>query len=498
MMFPHDLSAGLIVPFAGVLLLSVAILVWSARRTRTASDFFIAGERIGPWQNALALAGDFVAAAGLLGITGLIALYGADGMVFAVGIVAGWPLIVFLFAAPLKQLGKYTLADVLTTKLGDDRLRSLVAINQLIVALTYLTAQFVGAGAILHLLFGVSETTGLLVVAVIMLVFMLMGGMLAATWLQIIKATAMICVAMLVLGACLARFDFNPVSLLHDAVSVRGPGIMLPGRLFQSPWETISLLLGLALGGASLPHVLMRMNTVADARTARKSAFLATSIIVVFHLIILMLGFAAVALLQPDAIRAADPGGNMALPLLAQLVGGDFLLGLVASIALTTILAVVAGLCISGAATLAHDVWGKVIRMGKADASEELMVGRVASMLLILAALGTGVIFQGQNIGYMSAFGLAIAASANFPALLLAIFWRPFTPAGAFAGMLSGLVLSLTLIALSPLVQIGVLHRPDTIFPLQNPGIVAIPTAFIVSVLVSLLSRRHRLAPQGL
>ena len=489
------LDAAHLIPFALVFAVTLGIMVWASRRTRTVSDFLVAGGQVSAWQNALAMAGDFVAAAGLLGITGLIALFGADGMVFAIGIIAGWPLMLFLFAAPLKQLGKYTMGDVLVTRLGAPHLRSLVAITQLVVILTYLTAQFVGAASILHLLFGLSSVTSLLIVFAGMLAITLLGGMLAVTWLQIVKATLMMVLAIGVLVACLARFGFDPLAMLRAGVAARGAAVFQPGRLFSGSWETLSLLLGLALGGASLPHVLMRMNTVADPRAARRSAFLGTSLIVVFHLVVLCLGIAAIALLPVAAVRAADPGGNMALPLLAHLVGGDLLLGFVASIALATILAVVAGLGIAGTATLSHDLWVNTLRRGNVAAAEQLLVGRIASVLLSFVALGLGYLFQGQNISFVSALGLAIAASANFPALLLAIFWRRFTAAGAFAGMATGLVLSLTLIWLSPLIQVAVLHREAAIFPLQNPGIVAIPAAFVVAILVSLGTRARTRAP---
>ncbi len=479
-----------LVPFALVFALTVGIMVWASRRTRTVADFLVADGQVLAWQNAFAMAGDFVAAAGLLGITGLIALFGADGMVFAVGIIAGWPLMLFLFAAPLKRLGKYTMGDVLVARLGSPGLRPLVAVTQLVVILTYLTAQFVGAGGILHLLFGLQPTLCLVIVFAGMLSITLLGGMLAVTWLQIVKATLMMALAIGVLVACLGRFGFNPFSMLHAATVARTAAIFQPGRLFSGSWETLSLLLGLALGGASLPHVLMRMNTVADPRAARRSAFLGTSLIVVFHLILLCLGVAALALLPVAAIRAADPGGNMALPLLAYLAGGDLLLGFVASIALATILAVVAGLGIAGTAALSHDLWVSTIRGGKVSPTEQLLVGRIASVLLSLVALGLGYLFQGQNISYVSALGLTIAASANFPVLLLAIFWPRLTTAGTFAGMVTGLVLSLVLIWLSPLIQVAVLHRAAAIFPLQNPGIVTIPAAFAAAILVSLATRK--------
>ena len=291
------LTPAIAIPFLGVFLLSIAVVAWSARRTRTVSDYFVAGERIGAWPNALALAGDFVAAGGFLGLTGLIALNGADGMVFAIGVICGWPLMLFLFAGPLKRLGLYTLADVLTRRLGDERLRSLVAANQVLIVLAHLTAQLMGGAALIQLLTGLAAVQGLTVMAVIVVAFMLFGGMIATTWLQIIKAVMMISITAGILLACLAHFGFNPLAMLRVAAANGGPGVLAPGRLFHDPLDTVSLLLGISLGGASMPHVLMRMNTVADPWTANRSVQIGTGLIVAFHLIVLLLGFSAMALL---------------------------------------------------------------------------------------------------------------------------------------------------------------------------------------------------------
>jgi len=478
-----------LIAFGAVFIISVGIVWVAARRTNTAADYFVAGGRIGAWANALALAGDFVAAGGFLSLTGLIALHGADGMVFAIGVIFGWPLMLFLFAEPLRALGKFTLADVLVTRLGDPRLRGVAALNQLVIIVTSLTAQFVGASALLQLLFGTSGQGSLLVIGLVTAGYVLVGGMLATTWLQIVKATLMMLIAGAVLVAALSHVGFNPLSVFTAAVSRGGPTVLIPGSLFDSPWDIPSLLFGLALGGASMPHVLMRMNTATSPRVARRGVFLGTGIIVLFHLIVLLLGFMAMVLVGGDDIRAADVGGNMALPLLAHIVGGPVLLGVVGAVALSTILAVTAGLGIAGAAALSHDLLMPALAGWAASPRLELLIGRASSVILIIVALGLAAIFRGQNLAFLSALAGALAASANFPVLVLAIFYKRFTAVGAIAGMLCGTLASIVLIIASPLVQISVLGHSAAPFPLRNPGIVTIPIAFLIAIGVSLATK---------
>ncbi len=484
------LSFGLLAPFGGILLSSILIVVVGARRTKSVADYFVAGNRVTAVQNALALTGDFVGVGGLFAITGLIGVFGADGYVLAIGAICGFPLMLFLFAEPLRRLGQYTFGDVITSTLGNEQVRVLAATTQLILVLVQLTAQLVGAMSLLRLLFGLSDATSLILIGLTVIAYVLIGGMVATTWLQIVKASLMIIVAIFVAALALARFGFSPLSLLQHAVSSRGTAAIVPGRLFVSPFDTLSILLGLALGNASMPHVLMRLNTVTNPVAARRSVFMGIGLIVVFHLVVLILGFAAMVIVGGPAIRHADPGGNMALPLLTRALGGDVLLGSISAIALATILAVVTGLVMAGSAALTQDLWVSAFRRGAAP-REQLLVGRIATVVLVAIALGLTLLCRGQNIGFLSALGYSIAASANFPALLLVLYWRRRTTLGVIAGMATGLVSSLALIVLSPLVQVGILHRAAAIFPLQNPAVISIPLALAAGVVVSLATARH-------
>lgn len=482
-------TAETLIAFGSVFVISVAVVWYGAHRIRSAADYFVAGGRIGVVANALALAGDFVAAGGFLSLTGLVALRGADAMVFAIGVIFGWPLMLFLFAEPLRALGKFTFADVLIARLKDERLRRVAAFNQLLIILASLSAQLIGAAALLHLIFGTSSTASLTLIGLVTTAYILFGGMLATTWLQIIKAMLMMMVAITLLVVAQSHVGGGPVSTFMTAVSRDGPGVVMPGALFDNAWETPSLLLGLALGGASMPHVLMRMNTATSPDMARQSVFLGTGIIVVFHVIVMLLGFLAMILVGGGAIRAADPGGNMALPLLAQAVGGPVMFGIVGAVALSTILAVTSGLGIAGAAALAHDLLLPMMKNRNVSPRLELILGRVSCVALMSIALCLAALFRGQNLAFLSALASAIAASANFPVLVLAVFYKKFTSAGALAGMLAGTLTSVGLIAASPLIQVSVLGHESAPFPLRNPGIVSVPIALLAALIVCALSR---------
>lgn len=487
-LFPSH-SPSVIISVIVLIVASALIVVWSSRKSKTVSTYYVAGHAIGAWQNAFALAGDFVGAGGFLALTGLVAIFGADGLVYAIGVICSWPLMLFLFAEPLRKLGKYTLADLLSARLGGKRIRPLVACVQLIIVLMSLTAQLVAATAILKMLLGLSGLASLSLIAVVLLGFVMVGGMLATTWLEIFKAMLMLTLSIVIALLVLSHFGFNPLELAGASVNARGFAVLAPGRLYTSQWELVSVLIGMALGGCSMPHVLMRMNTVTDVRTARRSVFLSTGIIVVFHLVLLVLGFGAMVLVGSNVIRAVDASGNMALPLLARAVGGDLLLGIVSAVALSTILAVVAGLSIAGAAAISHDLWSNSIRRASGSEREKLLAGRVASMILILFSTGSAFFFQQQNIGFVSAAANAIAAASVFPTLFLAIFWKRLTPPGAIAGIATGATMSVLAIYFGPLVQMGVLKHPHAIFPLQNPAIITVPIALAVTYLVSLATQ---------
>lgn len=461
---------------------------WAARRTKTTEDYFAAGRSVTAGQNGMALAGDFIAAAGFLGVAGLVSISGFDGLIYAVGGVLGWPVMMFLFAEPFRNLGRYTFADVLAYRLGEGPIRIMASLNSLVLVVIYLIMQMVGAGSLIRLLFGLSYEIAVSVMGLVMLACVLFGGMIATTWVQIIKAALMLAAALAMAVLTLTHFHFNALEVFRAAADKGGRGVLAPGGVVSNPIEAISVGLALVLGVASLPHVLMRFYTVADARTARTSLFYATSIIALFFLTTFILGFGAMALVGPQVIRLADRGGNMALPLLAQVVGGTPFLGFTAAVSFATILAVVAGLVIAGSASLSHDLWVSLVRKDRASQQEQLVVARIATVLLCAVAVVLGVAFKGQNIAFLVGLSTAVAASANFPVLVLGIFWPRLTTAGALAGMLTGLVASILLIYMSPLVQVDILKNSAPIFGLRNPAIVSMPAAFLACILVSLMT----------
>jgi cation/acetate symporter len=345
----------------------------------------------------------------------------------------------------------------------------------------------VGAGKLIQLLFGLPYELAVIIVGVVMLAYVLFGGMIATTWIQIVKAILLLFGAFLLAVFAIARFEFSPLALFQAAADQYGADVLGPGGLVSDPIDTFSLGLALMLGTAGLPHILMRFYTVPDARTARASVSYAAVFIGIFYLLTFILGFGAMVIVGQDAIRSVDVGGNMAALLLANAVGGPGFMGFISAVAFATILAVVAGLTLAGAAALSHDLWVHVIRDGVASEKEQLRVARISSALLGVAAIVLGIVFEGQNVAYMVGLAFAIAASANFPALLLSVFWKRFTTRAAQASMLTGTAASLFLIYLSPAIQLDVLGNAEAIFPLRNPGIVSIPLAFLVAVVVAIL-----------
>ena len=467
--------------------LSLAITYFAARRTRSAEHFYAAGRSITALQNGLALAGDYMSAASFLGIAGLVALSGFDGLIYSIGFLVGWPIVMFLIAEPLRNLGRYTFSDVVAFRLRQAPVRIAAAAGSLAVVAFYLIAQMVGAGTLVQLLFGLPYELAVIIVGAVMLVYVLFGGMIATTWVQIVKAVLLLLGAFLLAIFALARFEFNPLALFQAASDQYGAGVLGPGALVSDPIDAFSLGLALMLGTAGLPHILMRFYTVPDARTARTSVSYATAFIGVFYLLTFILGFGAMVIVGQDAIRGVDAGGNMAALLLADAVGGPGFMGFISAVAFATILAVVAGLTLAGAAALSHDLWVHVVKGGTASEKEQLRVARISSASLGVLAIVLGIAFQGQNVAYMVGLAFAIAASANFPALLLSVFWRNFTTRGAQASMLTGTATSLLLIYLSPAIQVDVLGNAAAIFPLRNPGIISIPLAFLVAVVVAVL-----------
>jgi cation/acetate symporter len=466
--------------------ITMGITWWAARRTRTTEQFYAAGRTITAGQNGFALAGDYMSAASFLGIAGLVSTTGFDGLIYSTGWLVGWPVVLFLVAEPLRNLGRYTFSDVVAARFRETPVRIAAATGTLATVVFYLIAQMVGAGGLIKLMFGISYELAIVIVGTAMIAYVLFGGMIATTWVQIVKAVLLLTGAALLAVLVLARFGGSPTALFAAAAERYGDGVLAPGKLVSSPLDAISLGMALMFGTAGLPHILMRFYTVPDAATARRSVFYATGLIGAFYLLTFILGFGAMVLVGPDAIRAVDAGGNMAAPLLAELLGGTPFLGFIAAVAFATILAVVAGLTLSGAAALSHDLWVSVVRGGHATASEQLGVARLATVGLGVVAVALGMAFKGQNVAFMVSLAFAIAASSNFPALVLSIFWRGCTTRGAVSSMVIGTIATLALIALSPVVQVELLGASTAWFPLRNPALLTIPLAFVSGWLVSL------------
>ncbi len=474
--------------FFAFISITLGITFWAARRTHTTEHFYAAGRTISAGQNGFALAGDYMSAASFLGIAGLVSTTGFDGLIYSTGWLVGWPVVLFLIAEPLRNLGRYTFADVVAIRLRQTPVRIAAALGTLATVTLYLIAQMVGAGGLIRLMFGFSYEHAIILVGIVMIGYVLFGGMIATTWVQIVKAVLLMSGALLLALLVLLRFGMSPAALFAAAAERYGAGVLAPGRLVSNPLDAVSLGMALMFGTAGLPHILMRFYTVPDARAARTSVFIATGLIGLFYLLTFILGFGAMVLIGPEAIKAVDKGGNMAAPLLAELLGGTPFLGFIAAVAFATILAVVAGLTLSGAAALSHDLWVSVVRKGRADAREQLRVARMATLMLGIVAVGLGITFKGQNVAFMVSLAFAIAASANFPALVLAIFWRRYTTAGAVTSMATGTLVTLTLIYLSPTIQVDILGQGSAWFPLKNPALVTIPLSFFAGILVSLLA----------
>lgn len=466
---------------------TLGITYWAARKTKTTEHFYAAGRSITPLQNGFALAGDYMSAASFLGIAGLVATTGFDGLIYSTGWLVGWPVVLFLIAEPLRNVGRYTFSDVLAARMKQKPVRVAAATGTLATVLLYLIAQMVGAGTLIKLMFGMSYETAVIIVGAAMLAYVLFGGMIATTWVQIVKAVLLMGGAFLLAILVLARFGMNPARLFAEAAERYGSGVLSPGKLISNPLDAISLGMALMFGTAGLPHILMRFYTVPDSRAARTSVFYATGLIGFFYLLTFILGFGAMVIVGPEVITSIDKGGNMAAPLLAEMLGGTPLLGFIAAVAFATILAVVAGLTLSGAAALSHDLWVNVVRNGQAPQSEQMRVARGATILLAIVAILLGILFKGQNVAFMVSLAFAIAASANFPALLLTIFWRKYTTAGAVTSMVVGTVATLVLIYLSPTIQLDLLKNDSAWFPLKNPALITMPLSFAAGAIVSLL-----------
>lgn len=483
---------------------TLAITWWAARQTRSTSDFYTAGGGISGFQNGLAIAGDYMSAATLLGLSSLVFAKGYEGFVYTVAFFVGWPIITFLMAERLRNLGRFTFADIVSYRLDQSRIRTFAALGSLTVVCCYLVVQMVGAGQLIKLLFGLEYTTAVMVVGVLMLVYVIFGGMIATTWVQIIKAVLLLAGGTTLAGLSLSEFGFSLENLATRAVDAHALGwnIMGPGSMLADPINAASLSLGLVFGIAGLPHILMRFFTVPNAKEARKSVFYATGFIGFFFLVVMVLGYSAIVIVGTDPqffvggdIKGAlIGGGNMVAMHLAKAVGGNLFLGFLSAVAFATILAVVSGLALAGASAISHDLYATVLKKGAATEAQEMRVTRIATVCLGIVAIGLGILFEKQNVAFLVGLTFGIAASTNFPVLIMAMYWKDLTTRGALAGGFVGLLTALVLVILSPAVWVSVLGNATAIYPYDHPALFSMPLAFLVIVVVSKLDRSARAA----
>ena len=475
------------------------ITKWAAGRTKSASDFYTAGGGITGFQNGLAIAGDYMSAASFLGISAAVYANGYDGLIYSIGFLVGWPVITFLMAERLRNLGRFTFADVAAYRFGQTPIRTFAASGTLVVVAFYLIAQMVGAGQLIKLLFGLEYWIAVVIVGSLMMVYVLFGGMTATTWVQIIKAVMLLSGASYMAFAVLMNYGFSPEALFAEAVAIhpKAQAIMGPGTFITDPISAISFGMALMFGTAGLPHILMRFFTVPSAKEARKSVFWATTWIAYFYILTFIIGFGAIVLVStnPAFVDAGGKmlgGNNMAAIHLANAVGGNIFLGFMSAVAFATILAVVAGLTLSGASAVSHDLYATVFKKGNATSANELKVSRITTVVLGIVAVVLGIVFEKQNIAFMVSLAFAIAASANFPVLFMSVLWPNCTTRGACIGGFLGLITAFGLTVLSKSVWVDVLGYPTAIFPYTSPALFSMTAGFVGIWLFSVTDKSER------
>ncbi|WP_042876718.1 cation acetate symporter [Cupriavidus necator] len=485
--------------FAVFVVFTLFITKWAAAKTKSAADFYTAGGGITGFQNGLAIAGDYMSAASFLGISAAVYLNGYDGLIYSIGFLVGWPVITFLMAERLRNLGRFTFADVAAYRFAQTPIRVFAASGTLVVVAFYLIAQMVGAGQLIKLLFGLEYWLAVVIVGTLMMVYVLFGGMTATTWVQIIKAGLLLAGASFMAFMVLAQFHFNPEALFAKAVEIHAKkdAIMGPGTFIKDPISAISFGMALMFGTAGLPHILMRFFTVPSAKEARKSVFWATTWIGYFYLLTFIIGFGAIVLVSTnpvykDALGGLLGGNNMAAIHLANAVGGNVFLGFISAVAFATILAVVAGLTLSGASAVSHDLYATVFKKGKAASDKELRVSRVTTIALGVVAVILGIAFEKQNIAFMVSLAFAVAASATFPVLFMAVLWKDCTTRGATIGGFLGLITAVGLTIVSKSVWVDVFGYTDAIFPYTSPALFSMIVAFVGIWLFSTLDHSER------
>lgn len=488
--------------FIGIILLTLLITYWSSKKTKNANDFYTAGGGLTATQNGLAVAGDFMSAASFLGITGAISLIGFDGFYMSIGNLLGFLFLLYIVAEPMRNLGKYTLADMITARFKSNRVRGTAAVNTLVISIFYMIAQLVGGGGLISLMLGIDYWLAVVIVGVLMTIYVIFGGMTATSWVQITKAVLLLGGSFFLTFLVFAKFDFSIINMFQQiqTASPFGPELGDPGNKYKNGLDMLSLNMSLVLGVAGLPHLLIRFFTVKDAVTARKSVVYSTWFIGAFFLMVVFLGFGATVYVGWDNIVAANPAGNMAAPMLALAVGGDFLFAFISAVAFATILAVVSALVLTSASAFAHDIYGQIIKKGNTTEREQMIVARISSIAVAIVSILLALVAQNLNVAFLSVLALGIAASANLPVILCTIYWKRFNATGAITGMLVGLISSVVLVLLSPNVWnpapgVAILTG-NPIFPLTNPTIFTVPLGFLGIYLGTVLSSKKQ-APTG-
>lgn len=477
--------------------ITLMITYWAAKRTKTASEFYTAGGGLNAWQNGLAIAGDYLSAASFLGIAGAIALNGFDGFFYSIGYLVAYLVVLYVVAEPLRNLGKYTLADMITARFDQKKIRAVAAINTIAIVIFYMIAQLVGAGALIQLLLGIDYWIAVLIVGIMMTIYVLFGGMTATSWVQIIKAALLMLGTVIISFLVLMKFHFNLFNMFTEVKNAtpHGENFLHPGIKYKDPIDTISITLALVLGTAGLPHILMRFFTVKDAKTARSSVAVATWVVGLFYILTIFLGFGAAVFVGSEKIIQANAAGNMAAPLLAQVLGGDFLMSFVSAVTFATILAVVAGLVLSGASAFAHDIYGQIIKKGNITEKQQVSAARYSCISVAALSIILALFAQKMNVAFLVSLAFCVAASANLPVILFTIYWKKFNTAGAITGMLSGLASSLILVIISPNViapEPGaaiIVGKP--LISLTNPAIISVPIGFLGAYLGTVLSPKR-------
>ncbi|MFD4705334.1 cation acetate symporter [Gottfriedia sp. NPDC058432] len=482
--------------FLIIVLGTLVITYFASKKTKDAKDFYTAGGGLTGWQNGFAIAGDYMSAASFLGIAGAIALTGFDGFFYSIGFLVAYLVVLYLVAEPLRNLGKYTLADMIAARFDQRKVRGVAALNTMTISIFYMIAQLVGAGALIKLLLGIDYTTAVLIVGILMTVYVIFGGMRATSWVQIVKAILLMLGTLVISIIVFAKFNFNineMFSQMRTATPLKD-SFLNPGVKYTNGLDTISLNLALVLGTAGLPHILVRFFTVRDAKTARKSVVYATWLIGAFYIMTIFLGFGAAAFVGNSEIIKANPAGNMAAPLLAEVLGGNFLFAFVSAVAFATILAVVAGLVLTAASAFAHDFYNEILKQGKATEKEQVSMARYASIGVALISILLAIFAQTLNVAFLVSLAFAVAASANLPVILFTIYWKRFNTTGAITGMLTGLISAIILVAISPNIWSPIEGKAifvgEPLINLTNPGIISIPLGFIAAYLGTVLSSK--------